>query len=99
MAEALTCRDFAVHLQSIFRVELPAQLDLELVEVSEMSDSKVEEFSILLAGPESPWLRQGTYSLAHPVMGQFDLFLVPLGPRHGRMIYQAVFCRWITTQP
>jgi len=98
MAEVLTSKDFAEHLQSIFRVELHKPLDLELTEVSDNSNSKVEQFSIQFAGPESPWLNQGTYSLAHPAMGQLDLFLVPLGPRHGRMTYQAIFCRFMTAQ-
>ena len=30
-------------------------------------------------------------TLEHDAMGSFDLFLVPLGPRDGGMMYEAVF--------
>lgn len=95
MDDVLKSATFAENLHSFFRVEIPDGQDLELTEVTELSTPQIEQFSILFAGPANPWLPQGTYALTHAAMGQLELFLVPLGPRDGRMIYQAIFCRLI----
>jgi hypothetical protein len=67
------------------------------VEVNDGSNAAVEQFSVLFKGPVSPSLQQGTYTLLQAEMEQVTLFLVPLGPRDGRMVYEAVFARLITT--
>ena len=97
MAELLRSRDFAAHLHTVFRVETPVALELELTEVNERSNDKVEQFSVFFQGPASPWLRQGMHMLQHAQMQRVDLFLVPLGPREGRMVYEAVFARLLTS--
>ena len=53
-------------------------------------------FSLLFHGPATPFLPQGTYPLRHDVLGDFPLFLVPLGPvptgpDKGLMRYEAIF--------
>jgi hypothetical protein len=96
MAELLGSKDFAAHLHQVFRIETPAILELEMAEVTDRSNAQVEQFSVLFTGPLSPWLQQGTYTLLHPGMGEVTLFLVPLGPKDGRMVYEAVFSRLIT---
>jgi hypothetical protein len=95
MLEQLGSKDFAARLHTVFRVEEPAVLDLEMTEVVDRSNAQLEQFSVLFKGPESPWLQQGIYALKHPRMGELSLFMVPLGPREGGMIYQAVFSRLI----
>jgi hypothetical protein len=95
MPELPASKDFAAHLRTAFRVETPVALELELAEVTEQSNAQVEQFSLLFTGPASPWLRQGTYTLLHPQMQELALFLVPLGPRDGRMVYEAIFARII----
>jgi len=50
---------------------------------------------VIFKGPASPLLQQGTYVLLHAGMGQVALFLVPLGPQSGGMVYEAVFTRLI----
>ena len=95
MSARLSSDDFTPHLHSIFKIETPANLELELKEVSDRSNARVEQFSLLFAGPASPCLGQGTYALIHAQMNEVPLFLVPLGPRDGRMIYQAVFTRLV----
>lgn len=97
MPELLAIKDFAPHLRTIFRVQAPTALDLELAEVREKSNAQLEQFSLLFTGPESPWLAQGTYTLLHPVMQQVTLFMGPKGPRDGRMVYEAVFSRHIAS--
>lgn len=93
MPELPASKDFAAHLHTAFRVETPMALELELAEVTDRSNAQVEQFSVLFTGPASPWLRQGTYTLFHPQMQELALFLVPLGPRDDRMVYEAVFAR------
>ncbi len=97
MPELLRSKDFAEHLRTVFRVGTPEAIELELAEVKDHSNAQVEQFSLIFKGPASPWLRQGTYSLLHPEMGQVTLFLVPLGARDGRMAYEAVFARLIAS--
>jgi hypothetical protein len=96
MAELLTSKDFAPWLRTTFRVEHPAAIDLELTEVRDQSNAQLEQFSLTFAGALSPWLPQGTYALQHPQREEeLWLFLVPLGPRDERMIYEAVFTRLV----
>jgi hypothetical protein len=95
MPELLASKDFAAHLHTGFKVETPVALELTLAEVTDRSNAQIEQFSVLFTGPASPWLPQGMYTLLHPETRALDLFLVPLGPRDGRMVYEAVFARLI----
>jgi hypothetical protein len=99
MAELLGSKDFAAHLHQVFRVETPTTLELEMTEVKDRSNPQIEQFSVLFTGPTSPWLQQGSYTLLHAQMGEMILFLVPLGPRDGRMVYEAAFSRFISAVP
>jgi len=58
-----------------------------------------EQFSLLFYGPNDCNLGQGTFELEHETMGTFPLFLVPIGPDHQGLRYQAVFNRFVKTQP
>jgi hypothetical protein len=95
MPELLGSKDFAAHLHTRFKVETPLALELELAEVTDRSNAQIEQFSVVFTGTGSSRLQQGTYSLLHAEMGEVSLFLVPLGPRDGRMVYEAVFSRLI----
>jgi hypothetical protein len=97
MLEPWTSQDFISHLHTIFKIETPVVLELELNEVSDRSNERIEQFSLLFNAPESPMMPQGTYALAHAQMGEVLLFMVPLGPRNGDMVYQAVFTRVVPT--
>jgi hypothetical protein len=57
----------------------------------DVSDHK--SFSLLFSGPGDRFLAQGIYSFEHDAIGQFDLFIVPIGRNDGRFEYQAVFNR------
>lgn len=100
MAERLLKSQFAESLHSTFRVLLEEgqAYDLELVELREFNfNARIEQFSLLFRGSLNMLLPQGIYSLAHPVMGTFELFLVPLGPDAGGAfyLYESVFNRFI----
>lgn len=91
----LTSKTFATHLHTIFSVEIPETLELELTEVTDSSNAAVEQFSVTFKGPAPLMLQQGTYTLHHPQMKQLTLFLVPLGQRDGRTTYEAIFTRLV----
>jgi hypothetical protein len=95
-----TRADFTPFLNQIFTVRLDGiePIVLELTEVAEPGSGRAESsprrrpFSLLFLGPVSrQYLLQGTYRLEHDQLGALDIFLVPLGPEHGRMRYEAVF--------
>ncbi len=95
MSELPGSKDFAPHLHTVFTVETSAALELELIEVADNSNAQIEQGSVFFAGPLSPWLQQGSYTLLHPAMGPVSLFMGPKGPSEGRMIYEVIFSRLI----
>lgn len=50
-----------------------------------------EQFSVYFLGPREPRLPQCTYALEHPVLGRFELFLVPVGEDAAGRVYEAAF--------
>lgn len=48
-------------------------------------------YSLEFRGPLDVTFEQGLASLDHAWFGRVDLFLVPIGPTEGRMVYEAVF--------
>jgi hypothetical protein len=95
MPKNLTSADFAPHIHTRFRVATLEDYELELTEVIDSSNAQLEQFSLNFTGIFSPWLSQGSYKLVHPQMGEYELFLVPVGPDAAGMLYQAVFSRLI----
>jgi hypothetical protein len=86
---------FAASVGSAFRVDLGAgEAELRLIELRDRpSPPRSESFALLFHGPPAPILPQRTYSLSHPALGAFDLFLVPIGRDGERTQYEAVFNR------
>jgi hypothetical protein len=50
-----------------------------------------DPFSLMFNGPREPLLAQGTYRLSHPALGEFELFIVPIGQDADGTRYEAVF--------
>ena len=51
-----------------------------------------QPFSLLIrANMTEHFWPQGTYTLGHPALGDFDLFMVPIGPDAEGMRYQISF--------
>ena len=95
MSDGLTIRDFAPHLGTRFQVVPLEGYELELTEVTDHSNPKLEQFSLIFTGTAAPPLQQGMHILVHPLMGEQTLFLVPLGPDTAGMRYEAAFSRMI----
>jgi len=50
-----------------------------------------ESFTVVFSGPHNQPFAQGTYHVAHPHVGEFPLFIVPMGTPQGGRRYAAVF--------
>jgi hypothetical protein len=81
------------HVQSEFRLHAPGgpARTLALTAVHAGIDDEVQlSFSLHFTGPGER-LEQGTYPIEHPVLGHFDLFLVPIRRKSTGIVYEAVF--------
>ena len=77
--------------------QLEGSLQLELVKVDPLAAPEADApgvrpdpFSLDFTGPAEPVLPQSTYTLAHPELGEIQLFIVPRGPRDDKQQYQVV---------
>lgn len=95
MVKTLSLRDFGPYRNTIFRMAGASTYELELTELTDHSSSHLEQFSLVFTCPALPWLPQGTYTFAHPDMGELALFIVPIGPTDGAMRYESVFSRFV----
>lgn len=101
MTDTPTPATFTPHVGTAFRISFTdGSLELTLDAVEPLGtreprpgvpDLRTEPFSLVFLGPLRPVLPQRTWDLAHPVLGTQEVFLVPLGPKEGRMRYEAVF--------
>ena len=76
------------------RVGPDATLELELIEANPLGAGPGRgrtPFSVLFRGPLAPVMPQRIYRLAHETLGSRELFIVPIGPRDGGMVYEAIF--------
>lgn len=92
MPADLTPDTFRPHVGTTFTVEVeggePVVLTLEEVELrGEGHEQRTQPFSLLFSGPTDRTVAQATVRLAHPGLGDLDIFLVPIEP--GR--YEALF--------
>lgn len=96
----LTCADFAPHVGDSFTVSVgDSTLVLSLLEAVESGAAggpgpegrTRQQFVVEFCGPLEPALEQGIVSLTHPVMGDLDLFLVPIGRTPEGLRYEAAF--------
>lgn len=77
----------------------PGNLDaepqsLKLISVSgygQRQGGNREAYSLLFCGSMQPIFPQGIYRITHAVLGELELFLVPIGPQADGMGYEAVF--------
>ena len=86
---------FLPHVGSSFRVSTGNDVvELTLANVSAPRTSpRSEAFSIEFEGPSSAALAQAEYRFDHPVVGEFSLFIVPVGRDGDVLEYEAVFNR------
>ncbi len=96
--EPLTAATFSAHRGTSFSVMATGDelVELRLTSIDELPRQsgapRAQPFSLIFTGPRSPLLVQRTYRLAHPELGELEIFLVPIGyDENGGLRYEAVF--------
>jgi hypothetical protein len=98
----LTVTACVAYVDDSFQVLSDGQthLTLELIAATPFVALETEEasaaggripFSLTFRGPRDRVLPQRTYRFAHAALGEFPLFLVPIGPDSVGMRYEAAF--------
>ncbi|MNS40494.1 hypothetical protein D3C72_728070 [compost metagenome] len=93
----LTLNDFDILLNKIFTIRISdeVQLEAELVELTKLNNySPLERdpFSIVFRTEQkNEYYQQGIFTVVHPIKGDLQLFLSPLGFDSVGMKYEAVF--------
>lgn len=81
---------FALHGEAV----AAPRVDILLFSATENTNApNHEQFSLLFRGPSEPPVPQATYTVSHPELGEFLLFLVPVGRDPHGLIYEACFNR------
>jgi len=92
----MTAATFSPHVNTTFRARIEADriVEMTLTAVSENGSSpQLESFALrFLAPPDAP-ARQGSYAIVHHALGEFELFVVPVGRDSRGVEYEAVFNR------
>lgn len=97
MSTNLTEQEFSKHAGSEFQTTAgEREINLTLAEVKaytplESEQPGMERFSAFFDGPPNLLLPQRTYQLRHEKMGEFDIFLTPIGADANHVRYEAVF--------
>jgi len=94
--ERLSRDSFAANPNTIFCAQGAhgEAVELELIELREGRASPGHEiFSLTFRGPLDAFLGQRMVAMAHDVIGEFDLFIVPIAQTPDGFLYEAVFNR------
>ena len=101
MIETFAIETFQFRVGDRFRVGVMSggKLDLELTSVRSLVDDAESQspgahrkpFSLSLIGPEGVRLPQGTYHFEHTELGEFDVFIVPIGLQGNKLTFEAIF--------
>ena len=102
MLETFTASTFAGRIGETFGIRRgPSDVvQVQLVNVSELGSESTETerratrrtpFSVLFQGPMEILLPQAIYRFEHHEMEPFELFIVPIGPAQGGLLYEAIF--------
>ena len=98
MATDLQHEVFLKHLNTKFRIRLneTEAVESELTEVSErLITPRQERFSLVFRTANEILMEQGLRTFEHDAMGNFAIFIVPIGRDDEGTYYEAVFNRLI----
>ena len=74
--------------------EVANNVDAELIEVTGKKQMPaIEQFSLVFKVNQEQVYPQGMYPINHKVLGQFELFIVPVEASSDEVRYEAVFSR------
>jgi hypothetical protein len=97
MLETLTLDAFSPLVGETFQVHVqPEQtIGVELIEARSLSESSSprprQPFALTFKGPAQVVLPQRIYRFEHHALGAHEIFIVPIGPGHGGMLYEVIF--------
>ena len=102
MLETFTIATFSGRLGETFCLHLASGTTLEaaLIEVTQLSAQSAQgtevtrprtPFSLVFQSPAHTRLVQGIYTMAHPALGTFEIFLVPIGLDAQGLRCEAIF--------
>jgi len=96
MLETLTKEIWETYLDKDFQVEITDQaaVVMTLIAVSGFGRpllGRREAYSLLFQGPLQPALAQRIYRIRQQQLGNWDIFLVPVGKESKGLQYEAVF--------
>jgi hypothetical protein len=98
MLEEFTIETFSGRINERFRISADESgvVDAILTEATTADAAEATlgtrvPFSLVFRGPLEPILPQRIYRFEHDALGEFDLFIVPIGPDESGMQYEAVF--------
>src|SRR5436305_11909785 len=100
MTETLTklnAKVLSEHLHTKFKVHLDETqtMELEIEQVTEPNaPPSLEQFFLVLKGPQSPRLAQRIHRMEHEKLGTFDLFITAIAGDENSTTYEAVFSRF-----
>jgi hypothetical protein len=97
--ESFSIETFSGHVGDGFRLEIAEAegVSLTLIQVRPLGNEASPRaggrrpFSLEFSGPPAPVLPQATYRFHHTKIGDFEMFIVPVGPTDGGMRYEAIF--------
>ena len=91
MSEPLSYTLLAPRVNDNFQI--PGAFDLELIACKKLTphSAVAEPFTLTFRGPAAPILPQQIYPLTHESLGNWEIFLVPIGPDKQGMLYEAIF--------
>jgi hypothetical protein len=98
MTRDLQHEEFLKHLNTKFRIRLSETeaFEAELATVSErLMSPRQERFSLVFRSAKEILIEQGQRDFEHDEMGNFGLFIVPIGRDDEGTYYEAVFNRLI----
>lgn len=93
----LTEDEFSKHVGTTFYAKLgEREVNLKLAAVDgykadAQQERNMERFSLLFDGPADAFLPQQNFQMRHEVMGEFEMFLVPIAGNGNGFRYEAVF--------
>ena len=106
MSEEVTYQDFAEQLNTRFKIRFGeesatleeegrgrGETEMELVETVQRESDVSEGFTLLFQGSDDVFLNQQIYAFSHDKLGDFELFIVPVGKDEKGYQYEAVFNR------
>ncbi len=98
MTEPVGMEMFQAHCHEVFSITLASGEEYNLVLTSVIDHGRQHGsqfprvFHLFFHHPRTDvHLPQKTYRLKHAVLGEIDVFMVPLGPQENGMCYQVIF--------